>query len=75
VCLATVYVENGGQREEVMCDVAWVQPESCGLRLLSLMGESKLLQAKIVRIDLLSSAIVLRTTAERPQTTSANHTG
>jgi len=71
VCLATVYVENDGQKEEVMHDVAWIKPESCGLRLITLMGESKLFHAKIKSIDLLNSSIVLEgITANPPQTES-----
>jgi predicted RNA-binding protein len=76
VCLATVYVQNEGQREEVMRDVAWVEPNGSHLRLVSLMGESRLLQARIISIDLLSSSIVLqRTAAEPPQSVSADHRG
>jgi len=71
VCLATVYVESDGKKEEVMHDVAWIKPESCGLRLITLMGESKLFHAKIKSIDLLNSSIVLKgITANPPQTES-----
>jgi len=66
VCLATVYVENDGQKEEVMHDVAWIKPESCGLRLITLMGESKLFHAKIKSIDLLNSSIVLEGITTNP---------
>ena len=60
MCLATVYVERPSGAEEVMREVAWVQPEADGLRLVTLMGESQLLQAEILRIDLLHSRILLR---------------
>jgi len=71
VCLATVYVESDGQKEEVMHDVAWIKPESGGLRLITLMRESKLFHAKIKSIDLLNSSIVLEgITANPPQTES-----
>jgi predicted RNA-binding protein len=74
VCLATVYVDSEGQKEEVMRDVAWVEPNGSGLRLVSLMGESRLLQARIISIDLLHSSINLqRTAAEPPQSVSADH--
>jgi predicted RNA-binding protein len=63
VCLATVYVQNEGQREEVMRDVAWVEPHGSALRLVTLMGESKLLEGKIIHVDLLHSSIVLQATA------------
>jgi predicted RNA-binding protein len=60
VCLATVYLQTGEQREEVMRDVAWVEPTQAGLRLVGLLGESKLLHAELVSVDLLHSSIVLQ---------------
>ena len=59
MCLATVYVDKNGQREEVMHDVAWIKPEGRGLRLISFIGESRLVQAEIKDIDLVKSSIVL----------------
>lgn len=59
MCLATVYVEDDGQREEVMQDVAWIKPQSGGLQLITFMGESRLFQAKIKSIDLVHGSIVL----------------
>ena len=59
MCLATVYVERDGEKEELMHDVAWLKPEDGGLRLTGLMGESKVVQGKIKDIDLMSSSIVL----------------
>ena len=47
MCLATVYIEHNGQKEEVMHDVAWIKPGSHGLQLITLMGESRLFQANI----------------------------
>ena len=68
MCLATVYVETDGQREEVMQDVAWIAPANGGLQLITLLGESKLFQAQIESIDLMNSLIVLkRMTAESPE--------
>ncbi len=60
MCLATVYVENDSQREEVMQDVAWIEPANGGFRLITLLGESKLIQAQIESIDLMNSLIVLK---------------
>ena len=66
MCLATVYVEDDGEREEVMQDVAWIKPESGGLQLITFFGESRLFQAKIKSVDLLNGLIVLeRMIAER----------
>jgi predicted RNA-binding protein len=59
VCLATVYVERDGDREEVMQDVAWIKTEGRGLRLIGFMGEHRLVEAQIKDIDLVKSAIVL----------------
>jgi predicted RNA-binding protein len=67
VCLATVYIENAGEREEVMHDVAWIRPQRGGLRLITLLGESRLFQAQIRSVDLVNGRIVLeqRDRAER----------
>ena len=60
MCLATVYIENDGQREKLMQDVAWIKSESRGLQLMTLLGESRLVQAHIESIDLMNSSIVLK---------------
>ena len=60
MCLATVYIENDGQREKLMQDVAWIKPEPRGLQLTTLLGESRLIQAHIESIDLMNSSIILR---------------
>ena len=66
MCLATVYVENDSQQEEVMQDVAWIRPQGGGLQLISFMGESRLLQAEIKSIDLVNSSIVLEKMPTNP---------
>ncbi|MBN1178529.1 MAG: CooT family nickel-binding protein [Anaerolineae bacterium] len=63
MCLATVYIEDNGQREQVMKDVAWIEPTEGGLQLTTLIGESKVFQARIERIDLMNSSIVLKRVA------------
>ena len=60
MCLATVYVESDGQGKEVMHDVAWIKREGGRLHLVTLMGETKVLQAEIKGIDLMNSLIVLQ---------------
>ena len=60
MCLATVYIEDDGQREEVMQDVACIKPANGGLQLITFLGESKLFQAHIESIDLMNSLIVLK---------------
>ena len=62
MCLATVVVEEHGQREQVMEDVAWLEPAGDGLLLTTLLGESRLFSARIESIDLMKSVIVLKTT-------------
>jgi predicted RNA-binding protein len=59
MCLATVYVEDDGQREEVMQDVARIKPESGGLQLISFLGESRRFRAKIKSVDLVNGLVVL----------------
>jgi predicted RNA-binding protein len=59
VCLATVYLEDGGKREEVMRDVAWIVPRSGETELIPFLGEGRLFQAKIKSIDLVNGSIVL----------------
>ena len=72
MCLATVYVEDDGQQEEVMRDVAWIEPESRGLQLITLLGESKRFQARIKSIDLVRGSIVLEMTTDPPQAVSSD---
>jgi predicted RNA-binding protein len=64
MCLATVYVDHSGCREEVMRDVAWVEPEGDQLVLIGLLGEERLLRGRIKSIDLLDSCIVLEAAVE-----------
>ena len=72
MCLATVYIEDDGEQEQVMEDVAWIEAADSGLRLISLLGERKSFQACIERIDLMNGLIVLRrTTADSPRRASA----
>ena len=64
MCLATVYVDHNGCRDELMRDVAWVEPEGNELLLVSLLGEETRLRGKIKSIDLLDSCIVLEEVLE-----------
>jgi predicted RNA-binding protein len=75
MCLATVYIEDDGQREQVMQDVAWIKPTDGGLQLTNLLGESRLLQAQIESIDLMKSLVVLkRMTTDSARGASADPT-
>ena len=66
MCLATVYLEDGGQREQVMQDVAWIVFEGDGLELIPFLGERRLFQAKVKSIDLVNSTIILERTGAEP---------
>jgi predicted RNA-binding protein len=57
MCLATAYIEENGQKEEVMRDVAWIEFEGEAVGLMTLLGDKKLVQAKIKRIDLMNASI------------------
>ena len=59
MCLATVYIDNNGQEEEVMRDVAWIEPQSQGVLLISFLGERQLFHTRIKSIDLVHGSIVL----------------
>jgi predicted RNA-binding protein len=70
MCLATVFIEDDGQREQVMQDVAWIKPTDDGLQLTTMLGESRLFQAQVESIDLMKSTIVLkRMVADQRDTT------
>jgi predicted RNA-binding protein len=76
MCLATVYIEDDGQREQVMQDVAWIEPANGGLQLITLLGERKSFQACIESIDLINGLIVLkRMTADSPERISGDQEG
>ncbi|MBC8273620.1 MAG: CooT family nickel-binding protein [Chloroflexi bacterium] len=59
MCIATVYVDAGNGREEVMRDVISVEPENDGILLTSILGEEKLLQASIRNIAFLKHSVVV----------------
>lgn len=64
MCLATVYLEDDdGHRKQVMRDVAWIRPENGGLQLIDLLGESRRIQARIKRINLMDSRVFLEEVA------------
>lgn len=59
MCIATVYIDTVSGKEEVMGDVVLVECENDGLRLTALLGEQKLLQAKVKSIDFLEHSVVV----------------
>jgi len=59
MCIATVYIDSGGQREEAMREVARLEAEGSGFRLISLLGEEKYLEGRLKSIDFLEGHSVL----------------
>ncbi|MCK4473171.1 MAG: CooT family nickel-binding protein [Anaerolineae bacterium] len=63
MCETTVYFSEDGEEQKVMEDVVLVQPEDGAYLLVNLLGEQKLVQGRIVRIDFLKHTLHL----SRPQ--------
>ena len=51
MCLSTVYIDLGAQREEVMRDVAYMEAKDGGFLLMGLLGEQKLIQGSVKSVD------------------------
>jgi len=61
MCQSTVYLmKEDGTQEEVLAEVASIIPEGEKLRLVSLFGEEKVIDARIEEIDLLEHKILVR---------------
>ncbi len=62
MCEAKVYLGENGEEEQVMEDVVLVQiePESDTYLLVNILGEQKLVQGRIEKIDLLRHTVHLR---------------
>ena len=75
MCLATVYVEKGDQREEVMREVAWITVEGSELQLVTLMRDSKRLEARIKSIDLMNSSVLCESAPAHPSRPTAHRKG
>jgi predicted RNA-binding protein len=60
MCQSTAYVLKDGQEQEIMADIATIIPEGKRLRLISLFGEEKEIEATIQEINLLGHKIILR---------------
>jgi predicted RNA-binding protein len=59
MCLSTVYVHSGGQQEEAMRDVAYMQAKGEGFLLIGLLGEQKFVQGKIKSLDFIDEHSVV----------------
>jgi len=59
MCEARVYLSQDGQERQVMEDVVLVMPEDDTYLLVNLLGEQKLVQGRIERIDFLKHTVHL----------------
>jgi len=66
MCEAKVYVGNDGEEHKVMEDVMLIQPEGDAYLLVSLLGEQKLVQGRIEKIDFLKHTVHLSQPQEQP---------
>jgi predicted RNA-binding protein len=60
MCQSTAYILKDGEEEEFMTDIATIIPVGKKLRLISLFGEEKEVEAFIQEINLLGHKIILR---------------
>jgi predicted RNA-binding protein len=62
MCLAKAYLEEKGQKELLLQEVALIEIEDKRLRLSTIFGEEKEIEANIKQIDFQNSNVIL----ERP---------
>jgi len=53
MCIATIYLDDGKQREEVMRDVVQLEAEKDGFLLVTLLGEEKFIKGRLKSVDFL----------------------
>ena len=59
MCIATIYIGDDDRKEEAMRDVISVETENGGILLTSILGEEKLLHARIRSIDFLKHSVIV----------------
>lgn len=59
MCLSTVYIDWGGQQEEVMRDVAYMEAKDEGFLLVDLLGEQKLIKGSVKSVDFVDKHTVV----------------
>lgn len=59
MCEATVYLRDASGEHKIMQDVVLVQPDGEVCHLSSLLGEQKLVQGHVVKIDFLKHTVYL----------------
>ncbi len=59
MCEATAYILKNGKEEVLLPDVDIIEPEGEGLRLVSIFGEQKVVQAEFFQLRLGEHKIIL----------------
>ena len=59
MCEAAAYVLKEGQEELLLSDVDVIEPEGDGLRLVNIFGEQKVINASILRLNLVNHKVIL----------------
>lgn len=59
MCLCTVYIDAGGQQEEAMREVAYMEAKDEGFLLIGLLGEEKFVQGKVRSVDFVDEHTVV----------------
>lgn len=62
MCEATAYLVVGEQEKKIMQNVVLLEPEGDHLLLVDLLGEQKLVRARVKKADFLRHRIVLEET-------------
>jgi predicted RNA-binding protein len=62
MCLSTVYIQTKGQRQRVMQDVAKMECNNEGYLLTGLLGDQKMVDGRIKKIDFVDDhSVILET--------------
>ncbi len=59
MCLSTVYIQTKGQRQKVMQDVAKMEFNNEGYLLIGLLGDQKMVDGRIKKIDFVNDHSVI----------------
>ena len=66
MCETKVYISGDGEERKLMEDVVLVQPEGDAYLLVSILGEQRLVQGRIEKIDFLRHTLYL-SAAQEPE--------
>jgi predicted RNA-binding protein len=59
MCEAAAYILKDGQEELFLADVDLIEPDGDNLRLVSIFGEQKIIQASIHSLNLVNHKVLL----------------